>query len=115
MLAGAEGQGMWSLSDGDGVGPNDGALLVAHQEEEVLLQIGQDWDHSLKGKIQMLGDEGRRHGLSQAGQLTDDKVAHLVVFGGHEGMPGIVTPRRLGEVLFPFMARDLDIVASLTE
>jgi hypothetical protein len=106
---------VWSLGDGDGISPNDGALLVAEQEEEMLLQVVQDGDDTLQRKSQILGNVGRRHGLSQAGQLTDDKIPHLVMFGGHEGMPGIVTPRRLGEVLFPFVARHLNIVASLTE
>ena len=87
---------MRGLGDGNRVGPNDGALIIAEKEEEVLLQIIQDGDQSLKRKTQILSDEGGRHGLTQKGQLADDKVAYQVVGGGHEGVTGVVMTGHLG-------------------
>jgi hypothetical protein len=81
----------------------------------MLLKVVQDWEQALKGKAQILSDEGGRHGLTQAGQLTDDKVAHLVVCGGHEGVPGVSMPGRLGKMLFPFVTRNRNVLATLTE
>jgi hypothetical protein len=114
-LAGAEGESVRGLGDGDGVSPNDVALLITKQEEEMLFQIVQDGGKTLGRKAQILGDEGGRHGLAQARQLADDKVAYLVVRSGHEGMPGVIMPRDLREVLFPFLAWDFYILATLTE
>jgi len=106
---------MWSWSNGDRISPDYRALFVAHQEEEASLQVVQEGDHLGEGQGQLVRYESGRHRLAEAGQFAHDEVPHLMMMGGHKGVAGVVAFWNLSEMLFPLLARDFAILASLAE
>jgi len=84
-LAGAEAQAMRCAVGGHREGPGDGPGGVAHQEEEMLLQVVKQGHDGGPVEIESFRDLGGRQRLTGiAGQLADDEVSDGMMPGSQE-------------------------------
>jgi hypothetical protein len=87
VLAGREGQAVFSWCDRDGKSPGDVPARVADQEEEVAFEIVENGVNPASIQPCDMGDVTRGNRAMLARQFADDEVADGVMIGGHEGQP----------------------------